>query len=146
MKKGTSSLVLFLIGAAVFLLPVREYDYLRLRYFVGIWFFAEAAFLWVGGERVATPLYQLVGRFRSGRDKVVAGIALAFFFVILYLSVWLLMANEFYWAVKLALAIACVLLTWLVYYGICLLFGSPELRKGIVPMFAKGWFRRPKKR
>jgi hypothetical protein len=138
-------LALFILGAVVFLLPIREHDYLRLRYFVGLWFFAEAAFLVAQGENRLTPLYQLVWRYHAVRDKMVAGIALLAFFSILYMAVWLLMDVEFFWAVKLSLAIATVLVTWLVYYGICYMFGSRDLRDGVTPKFIQDWFRRSKR-
>lgn len=115
---------------------------MRLRYFVGLWFLAEAAFLFAQGENRQTPLYQLVGRYSHFRDKVVSGIALAAFFTTLYLAVWLLMENAFSWQVKLALAIATVLVSWLVYYGLCLLLGTRELRENVTPKFR--WGRSPK--
>jgi len=129
----------------VFFLPIREYDYLRLRYILGLWFFAEAAYNMVASERMDTPLYQLVGRFPTLRDKLVGGFALAAFFVILYFSVRLLMENEFFWLVKLVLAILALLVTWLAYYGICYLFGSQELRDGVTPNFVRKWFQRGNK-
>jgi hypothetical protein len=55
------------------------------------------------------------------------------------------MENEFFWAVKLALAVAALLVTWLAYYGICYLFGSQDLRDGVTPKFVRDWFRRGKK-
>lgn len=141
-----SFFILFILGMAVFFLPIREYDYLRLRYIVGLWFFAEAAYGLITSDRMATPLYQLVGRFTTWRDKVVGGAALAAFFVILYCAVRYLMENEFTWVVKLTLAVAVILTTWLVYYGICFLFGTNELRNGILPKFVRRWFTRPDKR
>jgi hypothetical protein len=88
---------------------------------------------------------QLVGRFRMLRDKVVGGIALAAFFVILFLSVRFLMENEFSWVVKLSFAILAVLITWLAYYGICYLLGTQELRDGVTPTFVRKWLQRGKK-
>lgn len=132
-KRIVPFILLFSLGAAVFFLPIREHDAMRLRYFIGLWFLAEAAFLFAQGENRLTPLYQLVWRYSQLRDKVVSGIALAAFFTTLYLSVWLLTENSFIWPVKLALAIATVLISWLVYYGLCLLLGTRELRENVTP-------------
>lgn len=130
-------LVLFLLGVIVFLLPIREYDHMRLRYFLGIWFFAEAAYLVAQGETRTTPLYQLVMRYPSARDRIVAGSALAAFFIVLFLAVRFGMENELSWGEKLALAIGTILASWLVYYGLCCLLGSEALRAGIRPDFLK---------
>ncbi len=136
-KRIVPFLLLFVLGAAVFFLPLREHDHMRLRYFLGLWFLAEAAFLFAQGEYRQTPLYQLVWRYSQLRDKVVSGIALAALFTTLYLSVWLLMENSFSWPVKLALAIATVLVSWLAYYGLCLLLGTQELRENVTPKFRR---------
>jgi hypothetical protein len=138
-KRILTFIVLFILGMVVFLLPIREHDYLRLRYFIGLWFFAEAAFRMTQTENWMTPLFLLVGKYRLVRDRVVAGIALAAFFTVLYLAVWLLMDNVFLWLVKLVLAVAVVLVTWLIYYGICFLFGTQELRDGALPAFVRKW-------
>jgi len=139
-------LALFVLGAIVLKVPNWQYDYLRLRYFIGLWLLAEAAFqMFPGEQRTTLPLYRLVWRYPSPRDKLVAGVALAAFFAILYLAVRLLMENVFFWAVKLGLAIATVLVTWLAYYGICYLFGSQELREGVTPKLIKGWLQPSKK-
>ncbi|MBN2388865.1 MAG: hypothetical protein JXB85_17750 [Anaerolineales bacterium] len=141
-----SFVVLFALGAFVFLLPIQQCDYLRLRYILGLWFFVEAAFQMSPGEQRQTlPLYRLVWRYNSLRDKFVAGIALAVFFSILFLAVAVLMENMFFWVIKLTLAVATVLLTWLAYYGICYLFGSQELRDEGIPKFIRGWIRHGKK-
>ena len=132
-------MILFILGMAVFFLPIREYDHLRLRYILGLWFFAEAAYNIVASERMVTPLYQLVGRFQTMRDKVVGSVALAAFFVILFFSVRYLMENDLFWMTKLVLAVGTLLFTWLVYYGICFLFGTDELRNGILPKFIRRW-------
>lgn len=137
MKTIISFVTLFILGAAVFFLPIRESDTLRLRYILGLWFFAEAAYMMVPGDRIATPLYQLVGRFHSWRDRVVAAVALGAYFVLLFFAVYLMMNLVFILEVKVALAIGIVLITWLVYYGICFLFGSDELRVAVIPRFVR---------
>lgn len=146
-KKHLLPFLLFsMLGMAVFFLPIREHDYLRLRYFAGLWFFAEAAYRAFPGEACnLSPLHQLVGRYSLTRDRIVAGLALSAFFVILYLAVWLLMGNEFVPGVKVGLAVGTVLLTWLAYYGICYLFGSQELRRGAAPKLLNDLLQRYKK-
>lgn len=129
--------VLLLLGMAVFLLPIRETDYARLRYIVGVSFFAEAAFQLVPAENRTTPLYLLVGRYRSWRDKVVAGLALAAMFVALYWAVRLVLEHFVSWPVWLALSIGCGLGAWGLYYAICVLLGTKELRRAVTPGFLR---------
>jgi hypothetical protein len=141
--------VLFLLGGIILKgvpAAIWYHDALRLRYIVGIWFLAEAGFLMFPGEaRRSLPLYQLVWKYPSLRDKFAAGLALVAFFAVLFVAVWQLTENEFFWAVKLGLAIATVLVSWLAYYGICYLFGTQELRDGVMPKFVKKWLQRNKK-
>lgn len=140
--------ILFVVGGFLMKgLPalVWEHDPLRLRYFVGIWFLAEAGFLlFPGAARQALPLYRLVWRYKSLRDRIAAALALAAFIVVLYVSVWQLTENVFAVGVKIGLAIATVLACWLVYYGICFLFGTDELRYGGALWFVRKWLRRDK--
>ena len=148
MKNILLFLVLIALGGFIMKgLPAAAWmhDPLRLRYFVGIWFLAEAGFLlFPGVVRRALPLYHLVWRYKLVRDKIVAAIALAAFFAILYVSVWQLTENVFTTAVKVGLAIATVVVCWLVYYGICFLFGTDELRYGGALWFVRKWLRRGK--
>ena len=129
--------VLLALGMAIFFLPIKTTDYARVRYIVGIWFFIEAAYRIFPFQNKDTPLYRLVGRYPAWRDKIVAGLALAAMFVLLYFSVRLIAEHSFSAAVQLALVVGCALAAYVVYYALCALGGTRELRNAITPWFLR---------
>ena len=119
LKTIVTVFVLLLAGMMVFLLPIRETDYARLRYLVGLAFFAEAGAQVVPSWGRYAPLYLLVGKHRAWRDKAVAG---------------------------LALAVGGGLGAWGAYLAICALLGTRELRLAVTPGFLRKWVDRAGRR
>ncbi len=97
--------------------------------FLFFWLIIEAA-AQANPNQVVSPLSKFLGKYSNRRDKVVAFMAPVAVLIVLFV-ISLFNGNPFL-IIVLSLIGAVV-----VYYGICLLFGTRELRDQVVPNFIK---------
>ena len=80
-----------------------------------------------------TPLFNLIGKYRHIRDKVVFSVALV---TVLIFNVLPIYRGNSLW-IWLGLNV-------MIFYGICFIFGTKDLHEGVTPRFLKRFLHREK--
>jgi hypothetical protein len=117
-------------------------DAFRLEVFDRLWPLGIILSIWLAIEAANqsdiepyndTPLFDMIGKYRRTRDKVVLGVALL---TVLVLNALPIRGVDFW--IWLALNV-------LAFYGICFIFGTKDLHEGVTPRFLRRFLHRNKR-
>jgi len=97
--------------------------------FLFFWLIIEAA-AQANPNQVASPLRKFLSRYSNRRDRVIVLIASLAVLIVLFITSFL-QGNP------LLIIVLSIISAIVVYYGICLLFGTRDLRDLVVPSFIK---------
>ena len=81
-------------------------------------------------DKSSRPSYQLFGKYRSSRDKVVVIVAYLIAVILFWLPINL--GDDFVSEIVLRIVLAGI-----AYFGTCFILGTNELRAGVTPQFVK---------
>jgi hypothetical protein len=138
LTKSLSPFVIFAIALAIlagwiFLQSKFDGDFLGLvellAIFLFFWLVIEAA-AQANPNQVTSPLGNFLSKYSNHRDRVVVCIAWLGVLIVLFITSFL-HGNLF------LISVLSIIGAVVVYYGVCLLFGTQDLRDKVIPNFIK---------